>query len=220
MAEVAHTGEDHGDPGLVGGGDHLGVAHRAARLDHRADAGLGRGLELGGVDPSSAEARDVAHEIALHVSFAAPAYLTRDEVPDDVVAREREVLSLYATGMGAKEVGAALFVSENTVNDHLRRIRGVDESGEMRVSTFPTVWGEKAVVRLFAGSAQFQLLGDLGFPEDVLLPLGRLLNETSGAILATGTSQFVFVVRDNRAVRTRIRRHQASTRSTHPREFS
>ena len=39
--------------------------------------------------------------------------------------REREVLGLYAVGMAAKDVGAALFVSENTVNDHLRRIRTV-----------------------------------------------------------------------------------------------
>jgi elongation factor Ts len=49
-------------------------------------------VELGGVDPTNAEARAVAHEIALHISFAAPPYLTRDEVPDDVIAREREVL--------------------------------------------------------------------------------------------------------------------------------
>lgn len=42
-----------------------------------------------------------------------------------LTAREREVLGLYAVGMGAREVGAALFVSENTVNDHLRRIRSV-----------------------------------------------------------------------------------------------
>ncbi|MGP6205124.1 LuxR C-terminal-related transcriptional regulator [Microbacterium sp. F2] len=39
--------------------------------------------------------------------------------------REREVLALYASGMGAREVATALFVSENTVNDHLRRIRAV-----------------------------------------------------------------------------------------------
>lgn len=39
--------------------------------------------------------------------------------------REREVLSLYASGMGAREVAAALWVSENTVNDHLRRIKAV-----------------------------------------------------------------------------------------------
>jgi len=49
-------------------------------------------VELSGVDPTSDDARAVAHEIALHISFAAPAYLTRDEVPDDVIAREREVL--------------------------------------------------------------------------------------------------------------------------------
>jgi type II secretory ATPase GspE/PulE/Tfp pilus assembly ATPase PilB-like protein len=66
------------------------------------------------------------------------------------------------------------------------RIRAARESGEMRISTFPTVFGENAVVRLFAGSQQFQRLDDLGFPEDVLGPLGRLLDETSGAILATG----------------------------------
>ncbi|MET0627380.1 MAG: translation elongation factor Ts [Acidimicrobiia bacterium] len=49
-------------------------------------------VELGGVDPASDEARAVAHEIALHVSFAAPEYLTRDEVPADVIERERVVL--------------------------------------------------------------------------------------------------------------------------------
>lgn len=66
------------------------------------------------------------------------------------------------------------------------RVRAVQEGGELRVSTFPTVFGENAVVRLFAGSQQFQRLEDLGFPEEVLTPLGRLLDETSGAILATG----------------------------------
>lgn len=39
--------------------------------------------------------------------------------------REREVLSLYASGLGAKQVASRLFVSENTVDDHLRRIRSV-----------------------------------------------------------------------------------------------
>ena len=42
MPEVPHAGEHHGDAVLVGGGDHLVVAHRAARLDHRRGAGLGR----------------------------------------------------------------------------------------------------------------------------------------------------------------------------------
>ncbi len=40
MTEVPHPGRDHGDAGLVGGRDHLGVAHRAARLDDGGGAGL------------------------------------------------------------------------------------------------------------------------------------------------------------------------------------
>jgi len=39
--------------------------------------------------------------------------------------RERQVLSLYASGLGAKSVAFELGISENTVDDHLRRIRTV-----------------------------------------------------------------------------------------------
>jgi len=42
-----------------------------------------------------------------------------------LTAREREVLGLYASGLGARDVAELLFISENTVNDHLRRIRSV-----------------------------------------------------------------------------------------------
>ncbi|MGO2112973.1 MAG: response regulator transcription factor [Pseudoclavibacter sp.] len=42
-----------------------------------------------------------------------------------LTAREREVLRLYASGLGAKMVASRLSVSENTVDDHLRRIRRV-----------------------------------------------------------------------------------------------
>ncbi len=66
------------------------------------------------------------------------------------------------------------------------RIRAAGRDVEMRVSTFPTLHGEKAVVRFFAGPGKYQRLDDLGMPEDVLEPLRRLLTETSGAILATG----------------------------------
>lgn len=39
--------------------------------------------------------------------------------------REREVLELYASGVGAKQVATQLFISENTVSDHLRRIKRI-----------------------------------------------------------------------------------------------
>ena len=65
--------------------------------------------------------------------------------------------------------------------------RGQDMStAEMRVSTFPTLHGERAVVRLFASGETFSLLADLQFPSEIEQSLTRSLHETSGAILLTG----------------------------------
>jgi elongation factor Ts len=60
-------------------------------------------VELTGVDPANEAAREVAHEIALHVSFAAPGYLTRDEVPADVLAREQAVIEEKSRNEGVPE---------------------------------------------------------------------------------------------------------------------
>ncbi|MCP4170967.1 MAG: type II/IV secretion system protein [Fuerstiella sp.] len=60
--------------------------------------------------------------------------------------------------------------------------------GEIRVTTFPTLFGEKAAVRLFAGSDHYQRLNQLGLPEDVEGAMGSLLQSTSGVILLTGPS--------------------------------
>ena len=57
---------------------------------------------------------------------------------------------------------------------------------EVRVSTFPTLYGEKAVVRLFADRGQYGSLDALGLRPEVVDELRRLLAETSGAILVTG----------------------------------
>lgn len=58
--------------------------------------------------------------------------------------------------------------------------------GEVRVSTFPTLFGEKAVVRLFADQGRYDSLDALGLPGESVAELRRLLTETSGAILVTG----------------------------------
>ena len=57
---------------------------------------------------------------------------------------------------------------------------------EMRVSTFPTLFGEKAVVRLFVGSGGFRFLGELGLPEDIETSTKRLLDRRNGLMLITG----------------------------------
>ena len=66
------------------------------------------------------------------------------------------------------------------------RIRRSPGGVEMRVSTFPTLYGEKAVVRLFGGTGRVRYLEDLGLPDDVRDELRRALQETGGVILATG----------------------------------
>lgn len=61
-----------------------------------------------------------------------------------------------------------------------------DQSSETRVSTFPAIFGEKVVMRLFLGSGRFRFLDDLGLSADTVAELRSGLNETGGVILLTG----------------------------------
>jgi len=60
-------------------------------------------VELGGVDPSDAKAKEVAHDVALHVASAAPRWLSRDDVPSDVIEKERAVLEELTRNEGKPE---------------------------------------------------------------------------------------------------------------------
>ncbi len=66
------------------------------------------------------------------------------------------------------------------------RIKTAPGALEMRLCTFPTVFGEKAVVRLFADPGRYLTLGELGLTEDVAAFLARALEMTSGAIVISG----------------------------------
>ena len=65
------------------------------------------------------------------------------------------------------------------------RIRNEVDSVEMRLSTFPTLYGEKAVIRLFVGSGRYRRLDDLGLGE-IRHWLGQLLLEGGGVVLVCG----------------------------------
>jgi elongation factor Ts len=60
-------------------------------------------VELAGVDSTNAQAREVAHDIALHIASAAPRYVSRDDVPADAVTRERAVLEAQTREEGKPE---------------------------------------------------------------------------------------------------------------------
>ncbi len=66
------------------------------------------------------------------------------------------------------------------------RIRRPHQGVEFRVSTFPTLHGERVVVRVFATDDEPWLLDQLQLPPDIRRTWGESLWETSGALIITG----------------------------------
>jgi general secretion pathway protein E len=65
-------------------------------------------------------------------------------------------------------------------------LRRPQASLEMRVSTFPTLHGERAVVRIFRKTSELERLADLSLPADLADALRSNLDQTQGAIIVTG----------------------------------
>lgn len=68
------------------------------------------------------------------------------------------------------------------------RVAREHSSSEVRVTTFPSLYGEKVAIRLFAEQDQLQMLDQLGLPGMVEVGLRTHLEATSGVILLTGPS--------------------------------
>lgn len=61
-----------------------------------------------------------------------------------------------------------------------------DKDIELRLSTMPTAFGEKFVIRIFDPGQGFQKVGELGFRERELFLMKSYLQKTFGIILVTG----------------------------------
>jgi len=57
---------------------------------------------------------------------------------------------------------------------------------DLRVSTFPTIYGENAVLRILDKSGGLMRLEDLGFTEEMLVQYRRVITRPYGLILVTG----------------------------------
>lgn len=66
------------------------------------------------------------------------------------------------------------------------RIENPRHGREIRVSTFPTMHGERAVLRFFGHDREFTTLDELGNPPQVTARIKDALAETSGAMLISG----------------------------------
>ncbi len=118
--------------------------------------------------------RSVAIRFRLDGVLHAVATLSRELAPN-LVARLKVLAELLTYRLDIPQEGRLL--------DAGKRF-GVD----MRVSTFPTVHGEKAAVRIFDAWHRALDLDQLGFSPEVLPGLQALMQERTGAILLTGPS--------------------------------
>jgi elongation factor Ts len=70
------------------------------------------------------EFQRLAHEIALHIAVADPAYLRREDVPDHVIKQEREI---YATQAEGKPANIVERIVEGKLNDFYKQVVLLDQ---------------------------------------------------------------------------------------------
>ncbi|MGI6877605.1 translation elongation factor Ts [Microbacterium sp. gxy059] len=82
--------------------------------------------QVGVVVAFSGDDAETARSIAQHISFAAPQYLTRDEVPADVVEKEREIVTEISRNEGKPEAALPKIV-EGRVNAFFKQVVLLDQ---------------------------------------------------------------------------------------------
>jgi elongation factor Ts len=99
-----------------------------------------------------AKAREVAHDLALHIASAAPRWPSRDEVPGDVIDKERGVLEELTRNEGKPE-NALEKIVEGRLNgfykDNCLLEQGFVKEPKTAVSKVVAELGDKAEVRRF-----------------------------------------------------------------------
>ncbi|GAB4275616.1 MAG: hypothetical protein Kow0029_16940 [Candidatus Rifleibacteriota bacterium] len=119
--------------------------------------------------------------------------------PDETLLRTRfridgmlqEVMALPKTFEAATisrcKVMAELDIAEKRVpQDGRIKLQLQDREIDLRVSTYPTLRGEKVVMRILDKSRVVFGLEDLGFPDDTLKQFSSLIKKPNGIILVTG----------------------------------
>ena len=91
--------------------EHLQLQQRAAEQLARSASGLLRGL---GGDSPLLESDQPTTTVA--------AWQSRSEVVSDLTRREYEVLPLMTKGASNREIATTIFLSEETVKSHVKRI--------------------------------------------------------------------------------------------------
>ncbi|MEO0796924.1 MAG: translation elongation factor Ts [Verrucomicrobiota bacterium] len=99
--------------------------------------------------------KDLARDIAMHIAAASPLAISREEVPEDVIAKEREVAEAQAEGKPAQAIGK---IVEGKVNKFLSTVALLDQPfvkdtsitvGELLTQSIQRI-GENIKIRRFS----------------------------------------------------------------------
>ena len=102
----------------------------------------GRGVNCVLVEMSGASA-ELAHDVAVHVAFARPKYLAREDVPADVVEKERATLEVLSRNEGKPEAALPKIV-EGRINGFFKDVALLEQ---------PYAKDDKQSVKQVIGSA-------------------------------------------------------------------
>jgi len=146
----------------VGEKIELGRVHRFEAPDAVLDAYkhiqnergvVGVLVEVAGVDVSDTKAREVAHDIALHIASAAPLYVSRDDVPPAEVERERAILEAQTREEGKPEQALPKIV-EGKLNGFFKQVALLEQAfvkdNKTTIAQLVASLGNGATVRRFA----------------------------------------------------------------------
>jgi elongation factor Ts len=102
----------------------------------------GRGVNVVVVEMAGAS-QELAHDVAVHIAFARPKYLTRDEVPADVVERERATLETISRNEGKPDAALPKII-EGRLNGFFKDVALLEQ---------PYAKDDKQSVKQIIGSA-------------------------------------------------------------------
>lgn len=111
-------------------------------LGHYQHSQGGRGVNAVLVEVAGGNA-ELAHDVAVHIAFARPTYLQRDDVPAEVVAAERETLETITRNEGKPEQAIEKIV-DGRINGFFKDVVLLDQ---------PYAKDDKQSVSQFIGAA-------------------------------------------------------------------
>jgi len=91
--------------------------------------------------------QELAHDVAIHIAFAKPKFLTRDEVPADMVAAERETLETITRNEGKPEQAIGKIVEGRLNGWYAEQVLLEQKFARDEKQTIKQLLGDATIVR-------------------------------------------------------------------------